>query len=253
MQLRLLIIITFITIASTTLAQDTSIPIETTAVEIPEEVVIEPETVVIQAEDGALLVGDFYYVNPLSPTIILFHQLYTSRTSWQPVISPLVGSQYNVLAVDIRGFGESSSGINWHKAVTDVPLWFDWLRTEGEVRPDAISTMGSSMGSTLAIVGCANDAFCRTPIAISPGWDYYGIELEDALTTQLNHRPTLILYAERDRWPAVGMSQIEAATNGPLTIEVFPANTHGMDLFHLHEEETMSLILEWLALYSGWF
>ena len=214
---------------------------------------VEPETVILQAEDGAILTGDFYFVDPLSPTVILLHQLYTTRLSWEPVIQPLLGNHYNVLAVDLRGFGESTSSINWHKAINDVQLWFNWLRTTGKVRPDAISTMGSSMGSTLAIIGCANDPLCKTAIAISPGWDYYGIEIEEALSSGLSNRPLLIMYAERDRWPAVGMPMIEAAATGYLTIEVFPANIHGIDLIKTHEEETIGMLLDWLVLYSGRF
>jgi hypothetical protein len=257
--LRILVITLIGIIASTTLAQETPVQLETSTPALTvtptalatEEAYNEPQTVLIQAEDGALLVGDFYLSNPVSPTIILAHQLYTNRHSWEFLISPLIGGHYNVLAIDLRGYGDSSSSINWHLAVTDMQLWFNWLRTEGGVRADAISTMGSSMGSTLAMVGCANDALCKTTIAISPGWDYYGIELEDALATGLNTRPALILYAERDRWPSLGMPQIETTATNPLTIEIFPANTHGIDLIKLYEEEIVTLLMDWLTLYSG--
>jgi pimeloyl-ACP methyl ester carboxylesterase len=259
--LRILIITLISMMAATALAQETPTTLATVTPSVTatptalatEEAYVKPQAVLLQAEDGALLVGDFYLVDPLSPTIILAHQLYTTRHSWQPVISPLIGGHYNVLAIDIRGYGDSSSSINWHHAVTDMQLWFDWLRTGGGVRPDAISTMGSSMGSTLAIVGCANDVLCKTAIAISPGWDYYGIQIEDALTSGLNTRPMLILYAERDRWPSVGMPLIEEAATNPLIIERFPANTHGMDLIKLHEEEIIEMIIDWLTLNSGQF
>lgn len=259
MQLRIFIITLISIMASAIFAQESPVVLATITPAITstptvlatEEAFVEPKTVLIQASDGALLVADFYLVDPLSPTIILAHQLYTNRHSWEFVISPLIGEHYNILAIDLRGYGQSSSSINWRSAVTDMQLWFDWLRTTGEVRADAISTMGSSMGSTLAIVGCANDALCKTAIAISPGWDYYGIQIEDALTTGLNTRPSLILYAERDRWPALGMPQIEAAATNPMTIEMFPANAHGIDLIKTYEEEIMTMIIDWFALYSG--
>ena len=260
MHLRILIITLISIMTSTAFAQETPIPFVATmtppATATPtavatEEAFVEPQKVLIRAKDGALLVADFYLVDPLSPTIILAHQLYTNRHSWEFVISPLIGEHYNVLAIDLRGYGESSSSINWRFAISDMQLWFDWLRTEGGVRGDAISTMGSSMGSTLAIIGCANDALCKTAIAISPGWDYYNIKIEDALTTDLNTRPLLIVYAERDRWPSLGMPQIEAAATNPLTIEMFPANAHGIDMIKLYEEEIMTMIMDWLRLYSG--
>lgn len=211
---------------------------------------IEPQVVIVRAADQAILVGDFYLVDPLRPTVILLHQLYTTRQSWEFLISPLIGAHYNVLAVDLRGYGESSSSIDWRKAVTDVQLWFDWLRTEGGVRPDAISTIGSSMGSSMAIVGCANDPLCKTTIAISPGWDYFGIFIEDALAIGLQNRSMLVLYAERDRWPAIGMPLIEEAATGILSIEMFPANQHGIDLIKQHEVEAITMILDWLLLYG---
>lgn len=259
MHLRILIITFISMIASIALAQESSAtpatlnpsPTTTPTALATEEAVVEPQTVLVRTADGALLVADFYLVDPLSPTIILAHQLYSNRRSWEFVISPLIGEYFNVLAIDLRGYGESSSSINWKLAVTDMQLWFDWLRTEGGVRPDAISTMGSSMGSTLAIIGCANDALCKTAIAISPGWDYYGIQIEDALTTGLNTRPLLVVYTERDRWPALGMPQIEAAATNPLTVEMFPANAHGIDMIKLYEEDIMTIIIDWLTLYSG--
>ncbi len=234
-----------------TFAQDAPIVFATATPKALPTAYVEPQEVILQAEDGAYLVGEFYRVDPNSPTVILLHQLYTNRTSWDILIEPLIGAHYNILAVDLRGYGESSRGINWHKAVTDVQLWFDWLRAEGGVRGDAISTMGSSMGSTLAIIGCANDELCKTPIAISPGWDYYGIVLDKALAIGLANRPTLILYAERDRWPALGMPQIEETATGLLQIEVFPANLHGIDLIKQNEDESLTMILDWLALHSG--
>lgn len=249
----LLIALIFTVLAFPIFAQDNepatdAIP-EPTPTEIP-TAYVEPETIVLRAEAGVFLVGDFYLVDPLSPTVILLHQLYTNRTSWESVTEVLLGAHYNVLAVDLRGYGESSGSINWHKAVGDTQLWFDWLRTEAGVRGDAISTMGSSMGSTLAIVGCANDALCKTSIAISPGWDYYGIILGDALSIGMKDRPMMILYAERDRWPALGMPEIEEVATGLLEINTFPANAHGMDVLKQHEE-TLPLILSWLELYSG--
>lgn len=215
-----------------------------------ETATVEPENVVLKAEDGAFLVGDFYLVDPLSPTVILLHQLYTNRSSWGDVIEMLLGEHYNVLAVDLRGYGESSRSINWHKAVTDTQAWFDWLRTETPIDGNKISTMGSSMGSTLAIMGCANDALCQTAIAISPGWDYYGIVLDEALSVGMASRPMMIVYAERDRWPALGMPFIEESATGLLEINMFTGNAHGMDMLTLHED-ALPLILNWLTLHSG--
>lgn len=214
------------------------------------QIEIEPETIIITAEDGTLLVGDFYLIDPSNPTILLLHQIYTNRNSWEPVLEPLLEAEYNLLAVDLRGYGESVGGINWHKAVDDTQLWFDWLRADGGVRGDAISTMGSSMGSTMAIIGCANDELCKSSVAISPGWDYYGMRLDEALSEGMSNRPLLILYTERDRWPVLGMPNIQATTTGLLDITMLSGNAHGMDVLKQHEE-SLPMILSWLDVHSG--
>jgi pimeloyl-ACP methyl ester carboxylesterase len=205
-----------------------------------------------QANDGLTLKGDFYMVDANHPTIILLHQLYTTRASWQNAVGVLTGAGYNVLAVDVRGSGETKGKLNWPKAVEDVGSWMAWLRNTAGVRGDAISTMGSSIGSSLAVLGCANDGACRTAVALSPGWSYYGLSLETALTTQLTDRPILAVYATRDRWPALGIPRmLKAAPNVVVTSE-FAGRRHGMELFIDYNDQVWASVLEWLGGHGGW-
>ena len=208
---------------------------------------IVPEDVMTRGEDQLRLRADFYLVNPDRPTVILLHQLYTTRASWADVIPVLVGNGYNVLVPDIRGYGATRGALNWGKAVNDVGAWFTFLRTEVGVRGDAISTMGSSMGSTLAIVGCANDEFCRTSIALSPGWDYYNISLADSIAV----KPTFVIYAERDRYPALGIDKMREAAPDNMQVHIYEGNAHGMNMLRAEFETAMPLMMEWLAAHGG--
>src|SRR5262245_21991258 len=96
-----------------------------------------------EAEDGLLLVGDFYPVvtdsDQAKPTFLLLHMIGSNRESWLPLVSSLWEADYSVLAVDLRGFGDTGGEINWSAATTDVQTWIDWLRHQPEVHPDAIS------------------------------------------------------------------------------------------------------------------
>jgi pimeloyl-ACP methyl ester carboxylesterase len=201
------------------------------------------QRVEISASDGLVLKGDFYLVDSSHATIFLIHELYARRSSWNPLLEPLLRAGYNVLAIDVRGHGATRGGVNWYLALEDVALWFAWLRDEAGVRPDGISTMGSSMGSTLAIIGCANDAACRSVIAISPGWSYYGISLESAIAA----RPILVVYTERDRWPALGVPDMVAAAPNTLAVTMYPGNAHGMYLVRGRLNDFTDLMLEWFA------
>jgi pimeloyl-ACP methyl ester carboxylesterase len=203
----------------------------------------------VTAPDGLVLKGDFYLVGNDHATVLLLHQLYTSRTSWQDVIGALTGAGYNVLAVDVRGHGQTRGKLNWGAAVDDVAIWLGWLRGTAGVR-DAISTLGSSMGSSLAIVGCARDAACRTAIAISPGWNYNGVALEDPLKNSFAGRQILVVYTHRDRYPALGVPRMLEVAPDVVVTQQYTGNQHGMNLLTKFPE-SMQVMLDWLAGHSG--
>ena len=238
MQSKILICLISLLLIVPVIAQDDPEP-ETT----PEPLPVATQVITIDADDGLDLVADFYLLDPERPTVILLHQIYTSRVSWEPLLMPLLANGYNILAPDVRGsWGETRGAINWFKAVDDMAVWFTWLREEAGVNPEAIHTLGSSMGSTLAIEGCGHDELCRSAIAISPGWNYYRINVADTVTEQ----PVLGIYAENDRWPALGVPQmLEVAPETFITL-TYEGNAHGMDLLANEQETALVAIIEWL-------
>lgn len=216
----------------------------------PEPRYFEPEEVMARATDGLRLRGDFFLIAAEQPTVLLLHEMYTTRKSWRPLIGLLLGAEYNVLAVDLRGMGATRGRINWQAAVDDVAVWLAWLRDTAGVRSDAISLMGSSIGSSLALLGCANDSECRTVIALSPGWAYYGLELEPAFAA-LGERPALILYAADDAWPRLGVPRMAEVAGPAVEIDELAGNLHGMGLLSAEHRALVPRILDWLAAHGS--
>lgn len=204
----------------------------------------EPQIVEISAEDGLLLVGEYYAAGAGRPAVLLLHQLYTTRRSWKPLIVPLLDAGFNVLAVDLRGYGATQGRIDWQKAVEDVVTWAAWLRSAAETADVAV--IGSSMGSNLALVGCAHDPRCRTAIAISPGLNYYGVRTGPALAEGLRERSALLIYSARDRYSAVGVPQMAELATGEIHIQRYDGNVHGMDLFQTQGKDLIPRIIDWL-------
>src|SRR3972149_3468118 len=97
------------------------------------------------------------------------HLLGRNRAAYAPRIPALYTHGYNVLNVDVRGHGESAGTRDWEAAAGDVQVWLDWLREQPAVNPDAVALIGASIGSNLALIGCAHDARCVTAVALSPG------------------------------------------------------------------------------------
>jgi pimeloyl-ACP methyl ester carboxylesterase len=66
-----------------------------------------PENITLKTSDDQVIKG-IYYPNSMSKKgILLLHQLAKNKDSWKQWI-PELGKTHNVLAIDLRGHGESS-------------------------------------------------------------------------------------------------------------------------------------------------
>lgn len=64
-----------------------------------------------RTSDGFTIAADLHLPDDATgpaPLVVLAHQLYRDRHSWDPLVPRLTGRGYAVLAVDLRGFGEST-------------------------------------------------------------------------------------------------------------------------------------------------
>lgn len=197
----------------------------------------------ITTDDGLTLHGDYYPLEGETPAVLLLHQLYATRTSWNALIEPLLAHGFAVLAVDLRGWGRSRGAINWRAAQDDTLLWFDWLAEQPGVRGDAIFVMGSSMGANLALVGCAGAETCAGAVAISPGLHYFGVFTEEAVAAGI---PALLVYAEDDYRPARDIPQMANLDGFAGEVIVYAGRDHGMALFDA-QPELAATILAWLG------
>lgn len=208
------------------------------------------EVITIEATDGKRLVADFYPAPAdNAPSIVLLHQLYTTRASWHDVIPYLHDAGYAVLTPDLRGYGQTGGAIDWRKAQTDTTLWIDWLRAHPQTNDNQLSLIGSSMGANLAVIGCADDITanpdngCNTAIAISGGRNYFGYTpLAPALDT-LESRPILLITAERDGYPALAAEELPTDAPGTVAVWWLEGNAHGMDVLTVGLVNDM---LQWL-------
>jgi pimeloyl-ACP methyl ester carboxylesterase len=117
------------------------------------------EEVSLQTEDGVQLQG--WYRTPLNgelhsgAAIILLHGASGSRESVRSYAEMLAGEGYGVLALDLRGHGESSGKTNrlgW-QGTQDVGAAVEFLQGRPEV--SAIGGLGISMGGE-ALLGAAD-------------------------------------------------------------------------------------------------
>jgi undecaprenyl-diphosphatase len=227
-----ILLLTFITPSS---AQDATPEPAPTATSAPAQ--IPTNAVEIPAADGQTLRGTYFAPHGEAPAVLLVHQLYTTQSSWNFLVTPLTEAGFNVLTIDLRGYGQTRGRINWQAAREDIVKWAAWLDEQSGVQ--SVSMIGSSMGAVLAMDGCFSYEPCTRVVALSPALSYYGVYIEDALAGDL---PVMAVYADRDRYPARDMPEIVELAGDDLTVFTYAGRTHGIDLFRLDNTLGASVI-----------
>jgi len=143
------------------------------------------EDVQIEMADGLVIVGTFYATaaDSQAPALLLLHQLGGVRGEWESLITALAGKNYNILAVDQRGFGETGGEVDWVVAQEDATALMGWLREQSTVDAEQVTVVGASIGGNVALRICAADPSCHSAIALSPGLDFMGVTTEDAVSS----------------------------------------------------------------------
>jgi pimeloyl-ACP methyl ester carboxylesterase len=229
----IIVFVCLLLLTCTTLAQDAPLLIE------------------LEAEDGLLLQGDYWASNADSmpeegvPAVLLLHIVNSSRDAWQPLIEPLLAAGYHVLAVDMRGHGATGGSKDWPAAETDVQLWLDWLKEQPNTQ--SVFIIGGSIGSNLALIGCANDPDCRTAIALSPGLDFFDVMPENAVVEELQDRPVLLIASHDDSSSAIAVRQMASNSRGEIAMRIYNGRAHGTSMLtSAYGERLISLIVNWL-------
>ena len=138
---------------------------------------MEVEEVNLMTSDGIKLAG-LFYPGKLDKGVVLLHQLGSNKSSWEPFVKELNKAHYFVLAIDLRGHGESEGTLNeqaFLDMIKDAKAGHDFL-TNAAITEVAI--VGASIGANTALKYCSEKKIAA--VALSPGLDYKGIKTEEA-------------------------------------------------------------------------
>ena len=191
-----------------------------------------------------MLVGDYYANEAAGPAVLLMHMNGGKRSDWEPFFMPLLDARYHILTVDLRAHGETGGSRDWPLAEGDVQTWLDWLKAQDNV--ESVSIVGASIGSNLALTGCAADADCVTAIALSPGLDYFGIQPEEAVINGLAERSALLVAARNDGNSPDSVQQMAENGTGEIGTRYYPGRAHGTRLFSDQGERFIAMLIHWL-------
>ena len=212
----------------------------------PEKAAGTPQTVTIDSPDGVKLVGSYYEAGkPMTPALLLLHQWQSDRHSFDEFAKRMQAADFNVLAIDGRGFGESTKKADGSTVaagrtdtdvkamIGDVGAAFDYLAKQKNVDPKRIGIVGASYGSSLAIIYAADHPEVAAVALLSPGLNYFGNMKTEPAIKKYGERPICLVAADDDKESASAVRSLKAAGGSNIynMNEIFKKGGHGTALF----------------------
>lgn len=233
----------------------------------------KPQSVQVKASDGLTLRGDFYALLPDAvpksgaPAVLLLHDLNGNRADNVSLVKPLLQEGYHVLAVDLRGFGETGGKPDWEAATDDIQIWLKWLKQQPGVHSHELTIVGDGIGANLALIACSGDTSCATSVALSPGLvdcdkrdcqadiatigkpavDYFVTASKNALTNGLPRHSMLLVASQMDSNTKSSINQIISLSQTEVEVRLFPKEARGKDFLDgALGNRVITLIATWL-------
>jgi alpha-beta hydrolase superfamily lysophospholipase len=206
------------------------------------------EPVALHAADGTALSASWHAPAQPAPAVVLVHMLTRSRRDWDATAGSLNLSGFGVLALDLRGHGES--GGTWGGGLAalqqDVQAAVDWLEARPEVLGGRIGIAGASLGASLAVLVAADDPSVRSVALLSPASDYRGLRCEAAVRRFADRAGAMMLVASTgDPYALRTAHQFESMISGARDLRVIDGTSaHGTTLL-LARPDLIGSLVDW--------
>ena len=203
------------------------------------------QTINFDAPDGVKIIGTFYAANKEnSPAVLMLHQFGGSRAAYKDLARQFQENGINVLAIDGRGFGESTKKADGsrvsvsqsNEAVagmkSDVAAAVKFLSEQKNIDKTRIGIIGASYGSSLAVIYAADNPAIKSVALLSPGTNYFGNLPTEPAIEKYGARPVLIVAAEDDGESATASRRLDKLAAGDKhQLQIYPKGGHGTAIF----------------------
>ncbi|MFT4627815.1 MAG: pimeloyl-ACP methyl ester carboxylesterase [Myxococcota bacterium] len=177
--------------------------------------------------------------------VVLVHGKGGSRSDWSTLSAKLSSAGFQVLAVDLRGHGESASGAlqeaDYLKMTADVDAAAAWLTAHGAT---SVAAVGAELGANLALNAAANNPTIQNLLLLSPGLNHEGVKVGSAVTSY-GKRPLLLVAGAGDLMASKAATILESRATGPRLVELPDTSARGHQLLH-SAPDVEALLLSWL-------
>lgn len=205
----------------------------------------DPLRATFTTKDGIQIVADYWTpidMQQQAPVVILLHMYGSDRQAFEPLIPALEEAGFAILALDMRGHGESTEpedlqlakkvrdrdGTLFRAMHNDVSGAYNWLQLRPEVDLSRIGIVGASVGCSVALDYAVRDRSIDTIVLMTPGTNYLGVN-SAAHIEKYGKRPMLILSSEEER--SKGADYL-ASKAEQAEVKLFPqTEVHGTRMF----------------------
>ncbi len=195
------------------------------------------EKVSFKTIDGVQIVGN-YYKSPVEgndKAVLLLHQFSKDKDMWGDFPEMLVQAGFSVLAIDLRGHGESGgSRDDLVDAINDVLAAKEFLTVQNLTN---VSIVGSSIGANLALL---SGAWAAKVVVLSPGLAYKGIVVENNLPEPVGE--ALVIVSEEDAQSFASVPYLNQALGGQGKIQIEHDLGHGIAMLNAKPELKQQII-----------
>lgn len=209
----------------------------------------------LKAPDGTNLKGTYFSAGKPGPGVLLLHQCNRQRKVWDDLATRLAAAGFNVMTLDLRGYGDSSGTpvdkltpeeapiVFNEKFPTDVETAYQYLVSQPGVTRDAITVGGASCGVNQSVHVAANHPEVKALILLSEGTD------ADGRKYLRNSARMPLFMAVADDDPDLGVTEIMqwlfTLSSNPVNKFVhYSTGGHGVEMFDAHKE-LPGMIVDW--------
>ncbi len=203
---------------------------------------VEPRAVTFETFDGEVIHADYYackVTETATPAAILLHMYRSNRTAFKPLIEPLHQAGFSVLAIDLRGHGESAAEKTrarvmaaetavFEEMYDDVRAAYNWLAKQEGIDRSRFALVGASVGCSVALDYAVEDKSVDVIVCLSPGTDYLGLDSK-ADIRKLKSRKIWLVGANNAK-EKLAVESLKALCSGAET-DLVSGDFHGTHMF----------------------
>ncbi|MBI4281002.1 alpha/beta fold hydrolase [Candidatus Uhrbacteria bacterium] len=217
-----------------------------------------PESISFETADGLIIKGDYYPSQGSNQAVLLLHMRPETKSSWKSLAEQLVANGFSVLAIDLRGHGESVLRSNGgavryetftepeeQQSIKDLEAAGRWLEEQRGFLPNNLALVGASIGANLALQYLSERADLPAAVLLSPGLVYRGIDTQPMLEKLASGQRLMFVAAKDDTYSALTVGVLNEKTAVSHQTKIFDSGGHGTHLFSSHPSLKEEIIV-WL-------